>query len=57
MNALRRKLLRDLWHLRSQSFAIAVVVAAGVAIFVAMNSLIVWSGFLMKPCSIRQTVL
>jgi putative ABC transport system permease protein len=30
MKALQRKLLRDLWHLRGQVFAIAVVVACGV---------------------------
>jgi putative ABC transport system permease protein len=31
VRALERKLLRDLWHLRSQAFAIALVVACGVA--------------------------
>jgi len=39
--ALTRKLLRDLWHLRGQSAAIALVVAAGVAMFVmAVNMLV-----------------
>ena len=34
MRALDRKLLRDLWHARSQAVAIALVVGSGVAIFV-----------------------
>ena len=39
--ALNRKLLRDLWHARGQSAAIAMVVASGVAIFVmSVNMLI-----------------
>lgn len=39
--ALTRKLLRDLWHLRGQAAAIALVVAAGVAMFVmAVNMLV-----------------
>jgi putative ABC transport system permease protein len=33
MGALWKKLFRDLWHLRAQVIAIAVVVAAGVSIF------------------------
>ncbi|MHA1564587.1 MAG: ABC transporter permease [Alphaproteobacteria bacterium] len=33
---LDRKLLRDLWHLRGQALAIALVIAAGVALFVTM---------------------
>ena len=33
--ALDRKLLRDLWHMRGQVLAIAAVMAAGVALFVA----------------------
>ncbi len=35
VSALGRKLFRDLWHMRAQTIAIAAVVAAGVAIFVA----------------------
>lgn len=38
MNALNRKLIRDVWHLRGQVAAIALVVACGVASFVAMRS-------------------
>jgi putative ABC transport system permease protein len=36
--ALFRKLLRDLWHTRSQGLAISLVIAAGVAMFVAYFS-------------------
>ena len=38
MKVLDRKLLRDLWRLRGQAFAIAVVIGAGVALFVLMIS-------------------
>lgn len=38
MKALRRKLLRDLWHLRGQVLAIALVVACGVAVVVTSRS-------------------
>lgn len=38
MRALDRKLLRDLWHARGQALAIALVVGAGVAMFVLMLS-------------------
>lgn len=38
MNALNRKMLRDLWHLRGQVFATALVVACGIASFVSMRS-------------------
>ena len=38
MTALRKKLLRDLWHLRGQVGAIAVVVACGVAVVVTTRS-------------------
>ena len=31
---LDRKLVRDLWHIRSQAFAIAVVIGCGVAVFI-----------------------
>jgi putative ABC transport system permease protein len=38
VSALDRKLLRDLWSSRGQAVAIALVVAAGIAVFVAMLS-------------------
>lgn len=38
LTPLQRKLVRDLIHLRGQIFAIALVVACGVASFVAMRS-------------------
>ena len=38
MNALNRKLIRDLFHLRGQVVAVALVVACGIAAFVAMRS-------------------
>ena len=38
MRALTKKLYRDLWTMRGQALAIALVVAAGVAVFVAMMS-------------------
>ena len=38
MRALTRKLMRDLWHTRSQGLAISLVIAAGVAMFVAYFS-------------------
>jgi putative ABC transport system permease protein len=38
VTALRRKLLRDLWHLRGQVGAIALVVACGVAVVVTTRS-------------------
>ncbi len=38
LRALDRKLLRDLWGMRGQAAAIALVIAAGIAIFVAMAS-------------------
>lgn len=37
MSALFRKLLRDVWDLRAQILAIALVVASGVAVFVALR--------------------
>jgi putative ABC transport system permease protein len=37
---LDRKLLRDLWHLRGSVAAIAIVVACGVASFVALRSMV-----------------
>jgi putative ABC transport system permease protein len=38
VSALNRKLLRDLWHMRSQALAVAMVMAAGVAMYVAYLS-------------------
>ena len=38
MRALTRKLTRDLWHTRSQGLAISLVIAAGVAMFIAYFS-------------------
>src|SRR5688572_26695641 len=38
ISVLNRKLWRDLWHLRGQVAATALVVACGVASFVAMQS-------------------
>ena len=38
IRALTRKLLRDLWHTRGQALAISLVIAAGVAMFVAYFS-------------------
>jgi putative ABC transport system permease protein len=38
MTALNRKLVRDVWHLRGQVAAVALVVACGIAAFVAMRS-------------------
>ncbi|NES46817.1 hypothetical protein, partial [Moorena sp. SIO2C4] len=38
MNSLDRKLLRDLWQLRGQVIAIALVVAYGIASFVLARS-------------------
>jgi putative ABC transport system permease protein len=38
MLAINRKLFRDLWHVRSQALAIALVVAAGVSMFVLLLS-------------------
>jgi putative ABC transport system permease protein len=38
MKALDQKLLRDLWHMRGQMIAIALVVACGIASFVSMLS-------------------
>ncbi|MBL8206601.1 MAG: ABC transporter permease [Blastocatellia bacterium] len=39
MTALNRKLVRDLWHLRGQVMAIVLVVACGVASFVALRNI------------------
>lgn len=38
LSALNRKLLRDVWEMRSQALAIAMVMAAGVAMYVAYLS-------------------
>lgn len=34
MSALNRKMFRDLWHMRGQAIAIALVIASGVAMFI-----------------------
>jgi putative ABC transport system permease protein len=46
VSALNRKLLRDLWKMRGQAFAIAMVVAAGVSLYVT---------YLANYHSLRQT--
>lgn len=38
MKTIDRKLLRDLWHMKSQAFSIALVVAAGIGAFIALLS-------------------
>ena len=40
LGMLDRKVVRDLWHLRGPAAAIALVVASGVACFVAMRSMV-----------------
>ncbi len=42
MSALDRKLGRDLWHLRGQIFAVSLVVASGIALFVTLRSMHVY---------------
>jgi putative ABC transport system permease protein len=37
LNALDRKLLRDLWHMRGQVLTVALIVAAGIATYVTMR--------------------
>lgn len=39
MSVLRRKLTRDLWHYRGQIASVALVMAAGIALFVALRSM------------------
>ena len=39
---LHRKVLRDLWHLKSQMLAVAVVMACGISMFVALRSMHRW---------------
>ena len=46
VSALNRKLLRDLWQMKGQVFAIAMVVASGVAMYVM---------YLSNFASLRQT--
>ncbi len=41
-SALHRKVLRDVWHLRSQLVAVAVVIACGLAMFVSLRSMHGW---------------
>ncbi len=38
MKALQRKLWRDLWHMRGQALAVAMIVASGIASFVTARS-------------------
>ncbi|MEW6131227.1 MAG: ABC transporter permease [Acidobacteriota bacterium] len=38
MTSLNRKLIRDLWHLRGQVIAVALVVACGIATYITMRS-------------------
>ncbi|MDH5315010.1 MAG: ABC transporter permease, partial [Gemmatimonadota bacterium] len=42
LRAIHRKVLRDLWHLRSQMLAVAVVMACGIAMFVTLRSMHGW---------------
>ncbi|HEU4760690.1 MAG TPA: hypothetical protein VFS74_00120, partial [Gemmatimonadales bacterium] len=44
MRTLDRKLVRDVWHHRSQVATIAVVMTCGVALFVALRSM---NGYLL----------
>lgn len=39
LNALDRKLLRDLWHMRGQLVAVALVVMCGLAVFMTMRGM------------------
>ena len=39
MRPLDRKLLRDVWHLRGPFLAVVLVVASGIALFVALRSM------------------
>lgn len=38
MTALNRKLFRDLWEIKGQALAIALVIAAGIAMYISYNS-------------------
>ena len=40
VSPLDRKLLRDLWRMKLQSFAIALVIAVGVLLLVMMDGLV-----------------
>ena len=42
LRPLTRKVWRDLWHLRSQMLAVAVVMACGIAMFVTLRSMNQW---------------
>ena len=42
LRTLHRKVMRDLWHLRSQMAAVAVVMACGIAMFVTLRSMHGW---------------
>jgi len=39
LRPLHRKVLRDLWHLRSQMVAVAAVMTCGIAMFVTLRSM------------------
>ncbi len=42
LRSIHRKVLRDLWHLRSQMLAVATVMACGIAMFVTLRSMHGW---------------
>lgn len=42
LRAIHRKVLRDVWHLRSQLLAVALVMACGIAMFVTLRSMHGW---------------
>lgn len=42
LRPLTRKIWRDLWHLRSQMFAVTAVMACGIAMFVTLRSMNGW---------------
>ena len=41
LKPLDRKLLRDLWHIKGQAFAIAIVIACGVGMYVMSKGMLV----------------
>jgi len=58
MRALERKLLRDLWNIKDQSLAIALVMAAGIPVFVmtfsTFESLRVTRKLLLRANPLRE---
>lgn len=42
LRPIHRKVFRDLWHLRSQMLAVAVVMACGIAMYVSLRSMHGW---------------